>query len=121
MKRTEATVGGAGTRDQCRPPSVVLRSRSPGQVPRWQVAGTASIQPVDASRKLAEMGLRAGPAAPPARWAVAVPQAASSAASADGSAAAVKNVRIPVIPVAFLRGCTVHPLGDESPGTPNDD
>lgn len=54
--------GGAGTANQCRPPSVVLRIRSDRQ-PCAAHGGTASSQPVDAEMKLTEIGLSVGRAA----------------------------------------------------------
>jgi hypothetical protein len=58
----DARAGGAGTANQRRPPSVVLRIRSDRQ-PFAAHGGTASSQPVDPEMKLAEIGLRAEGAA----------------------------------------------------------
>jgi len=66
--------GGAGTANQCRPPSVVLRIRSDRQ-PCAAHGGTASSQPMDAETKLAEIGLSTG--------------------RADGTTAAVQAARLP--------------------------
>jgi hypothetical protein len=57
---TDAGAGGAGTANQLRPPSVVLRIRSVVQ-PVAAQGGTASIQPVEADTKLTDSGLSAGP------------------------------------------------------------
>src|SRR6266487_1028568 len=59
--------GGAGTVNQCRPPSVVWRSRSSAQ-PRAAHGGLASSQPVEAEMKLAETGLSAGRGRCAAAW-----------------------------------------------------
>ena len=66
--------GGAGTANQCRPPSVVFRIRSDRQ-PCAAHGGTASSQPVDAEMKLTEIGL--------------------SADRADGTTGAVQAARLP--------------------------